>query len=31
VALARQVVGQDYITRSKTARGAITDTDFHLT
>src|SRR4051794_36811218 len=30
VALAREVVGEDYITRSKTARGAIADPDFHL-
>src|ERR1700738_3457242 len=30
VALAREVVGEDDITRSKTARGAIADPDFHL-
>src|SRR5689334_8583778 len=30
VALACQVVGEDHITRSKTARGAIADPDFHL-
>ena len=30
VALARSVVGQDHIARSKTARGAIADPDFHL-
>jgi hypothetical protein len=30
VALACEIVGEDYITRSKTARGAIADPDFHL-
>jgi hypothetical protein len=30
VALARSVVGQDHIARSKTAHGAIADPDFHL-
>src|SRR6516162_1607799 len=30
VALACEVVGEDHITRSKTARGAIADPDFHL-
>src|SRR5271163_3738808 len=30
VALAREVVSKDHITRSKTARGAIADPDFHL-
>src|SRR6516164_6138944 len=30
VALAGEVVGEDHITRSKTARGAIADPDFHL-
>jgi hypothetical protein len=30
VALAGEIVGEDYITRSKTARGAIADPDFHL-
>src|SRR5262249_32877538 len=30
VALAREIVGEDDITRSKTARGAIADPDFHL-
>ena len=30
VALAREVVSEDHITRSKTARGAIADPDFHL-
>src|SRR6266704_1889089 len=30
VALACEVVSEDYITRSKTARGAIADPDFHL-
>ena len=30
VALARKVVSEDHITRSKTARSAITDPDFHL-
>src|SRR5277367_2689504 len=30
VALACEVVREDHITRSKTARGAIADTDFHL-
>src|SRR6202040_4171956 len=30
VALARQVIGEDHTTRSKTARGAIADPDFHL-
>jgi hypothetical protein len=30
VALAREVISEDHITRSKTARGAIADPDFHL-
>src|SRR5438132_3653532 len=30
VALACEVVSEDHITRSKTARGAIADPDFHL-
>src|SRR4029077_12089049 len=30
VALARKIVGEDYITRSKAARGAVADPDFHL-
>src|SRR6266704_4181210 len=30
VALACEIVGEDYITRSKTAGGAIADPDFHL-
>jgi hypothetical protein len=30
VALAREVVSKDHITRSKTARGAVADPDFHL-
>jgi len=30
VALAFEIVGEDYITRSKTALGAIADPDFHL-
>src|SRR5205807_1962035 len=30
VALACEIVGENYITRSKTARGAIADPDFHL-
>jgi hypothetical protein len=30
VALAREVVSEDHITRSKTTRGAIADPDFHL-
>src|SRR5437763_11385889 len=30
VALACEIVGEDYVTRSKTARGAIADPDFHL-
>jgi hypothetical protein len=30
VALACEIVGEDYITLSKTARGAIADPDFHL-
>src|SRR5262249_30809132 len=30
VALAGEIVGEDDITRSKTARGAIADPDFHL-
>src|SRR4051812_16362026 len=30
VALARKVVSEDHITRSKTARGTIADPDFHL-
>src|SRR6266568_7802536 len=30
VALACEIVGEDYITRSKTALGAIADPDFHL-
>src|SRR4051794_1091350 len=30
MALARKVVSEDHITRSKTARGAIADPDFHL-
>src|ERR1700686_3365677 len=30
VALACEIVGEDYITRSKTAHGAIADPDFHL-
>ena len=30
VALACEVVGEDHITRSKTARGAVADPDFHL-
>jgi hypothetical protein len=30
MALAREVVSEDHITRSKTARGAIADPDFHL-
>src|SRR5262245_52669020 len=30
MALARSVVGQDHIARSKTACGAIADADFHL-
>src|SRR5207302_9510473 len=30
VALACEIVGEDYITGSKTARGAIADPDFHL-
>jgi hypothetical protein len=30
VALACEVIGEDHITRSKTARGAIADPDFHL-
>ena len=30
VVLAREVVSEDHITRSKTARGAIADPDFHL-
>src|SRR5215467_10722055 len=30
VALARKVVSEDHVTRSKTARGAIADPDFHL-
>src|SRR5437870_3197510 len=30
VALACEIVSEDYITRSKTARGAIADPDFHL-
>src|SRR5260370_29618984 len=30
VALACEIVCEDYITRSKTARGAIADPDFHL-
>src|SRR3954449_6493911 len=30
VALARKVVSEDHITRSKTARGAIADPDLHL-
>ena len=30
MALACEVVGEDHITRSKTARGAIADPDFHL-
>src|ERR1700709_1916051 len=30
VALACEVVGEDHITRSETARGAIADPDFHL-
>jgi|HubBroStandDraft_6_1064221.scaffolds.fasta_scaffold651077_3 hypothetical protein len=30
VALACEIVGEDCITRSKTARGAIADPDFHL-
>src|SRR5689334_5757366 len=30
VALARQVVSEDHITRSKAARGAIADPDLHL-
>src|ERR1700731_2364451 len=30
VALACEIVGEDYVTRSKTAHGAIADPDFHL-
>src|SRR3979490_2253381 len=30
VALTCEIVGEDYITRSKTARGAIANPDFHL-
>jgi len=30
VALAREVVSEDHITRSKTPLGAIADPDFHL-
>ena len=30
MALAREVVSEDHITRSKTARSAIADPDFHL-
>jgi hypothetical protein len=30
VTLACEIVGEDYVTRSKTARGAIADPDFHL-
>src|SRR5262249_5303170 len=30
VAPAREVVGEDHITRSKTTRGAVADPDFHL-
>ena len=30
MALACEVVSEDHITRSKTARGAISDPDFHL-
>src|SRR6202795_1896548 len=30
VAPACEIVGEDYITRSKTARGAVADPDFHL-